>query len=110
MKSTMSYKDYQGSVEYSDEDGVFFGRIIGINDRITFEGDSVANLRKDFQDAVNEYIETCSQIGKEPEKAYKGTFNVRIAPALHKELVFYSSSQGRTLNSVVEEAIHSYIR
>ena len=68
MKSTMSYKDYCGSVEFSDEDNVFFGRIIGINDRITFEGDSVESLRKDFQEAVDEYLEICSQMNKEPEK------------------------------------------
>ncbi|MCL2628393.1 MAG: type II toxin-antitoxin system HicB family antitoxin [Oscillospiraceae bacterium] len=110
MKSTMSYKDYHGSVEFSDEDNVFFGRIIGINDRITFEGDNVKNLRKDFQEAVDEYLEICMQMGKEPEKEYKGTFNVRIAPALHKELAIYSFSQGRTLNSVVEEAIKGYIK
>jgi len=109
MKGTMSYKDYHGSVEYSDEDNVFFGRIIGINDHITFEGDSVTSLRNDFQNAVDEYIELCSQIGKDPEKAYKGTFNVRITPALHKDLTIYSSAHGRTLNSIVEEAIQSYI-
>jgi len=110
MKSTMRYKDYHGSVEFSDEDNIFFGRIIGINDHITFEGDNVASLRKDFQDSVDEYLDMCLQIGKEPEKTYKGTFNVRIAPSLHRELAIYSSSNGRTLNSVVEEAIQSYIR
>ena len=110
MKSTMSYKDYHGSVEYSDEDNIFYGSIIGINDRITYEGDSVTSLRKDFKDAVDEYIDICSQMGKEPEKAYKGTFNVRITPALHKDLAIYSSSLGKTLNSIVEEAIHNYIK
>jgi len=109
MKSTMNYKGYNGSVEFSDDDNVFFGRIIGINDRITYEGDSVSGLRKDFEEAVDEYLETCLQLGKEPEKAYKGSFNVRIAPTLHKQLAVYSSSNGKTLNSVVEEAIRSYI-
>jgi len=105
----MSYKDYHGSVEFSDEDDVFFGRIIGINDRITYEGDNVKSLRKDFQEAVDEYLETCSQIGKEPEKTYKGTFNVRISPTLHKDLAIYSATHGKTLNSTVEEAICYYI-
>jgi len=66
----MNYKDYYGSVEFSNEDNVFWGRLIGINDRITFEGDSVATLRHDFQEAVGEYLETCLLIGKEPEKSY----------------------------------------
>ena len=110
MKNAMCYKGYNGSVEFSDEDNVFFGRIIGINDRITFEGDNVKGLRHDFEEAVDEYLETCMQLGKEPEKAYKGSFNVRIDPTLHRQLAIYSSSNGKTLNSTVEEAIRSYIK
>jgi len=109
MKNTLSYKGYYGSVEFSDEDDVFFGRIIGINDRITYEGDSVKALRHDFEEAVDEYLETCAELGKEPEKAYKGTFNVRIAPNLHRELAVFSASHGKTLNSTVEDAIRNYI-
>ena len=109
MKNTLNYKGYYGSVEFSNEDNVFFGRLIGINDRITYEGDSVATLRHDFQEAVEEYLETCTSIGKEPEKAYKGTFNVRISPALHRQLVYFSASNGKTLNATVEEAIRNHI-
>ena len=109
MKGTMNYREYHGSVEFSNEDNTFFGRIIGINDHITFEGDNVESLRNDFQNAVDEYLEICKEMGKEPEKLYKGTFNVRIEPALHKDLVIYSASHGKTLNSTVEEAIRSYI-
>jgi len=109
MSNTLKYKGYSGSVEYSDEDGVFFGRIIGINDHITFDGDNVKSLRISFEEAVDGYLEVCSQIGKEPDKTYKGTFNVRIAPELHRDLVVYSASHGKTLNSTVEDAIRSYI-
>jgi predicted HicB family RNase H-like nuclease len=109
MKNALNYKGYFGSVEFSDEDDVFYGRIIGINDRITYEGDSVHSLRQDFVSAVDEYLETCASLGKEPEKAYKGSFNVRIEPALHKQLAVYSSSRGKSLNAAVEEAIRSYI-
>ena len=110
MKNTMSYKGYSGSVEFSDEDSVFFGRIIGINDRITYEGIDVKSLRNDFESAVEEYLETCSQLGKEPEKTYRGTFNIRIDPSLHKQLALFSVSNGKTLNATVEEAIQSYIK
>ena len=110
MRNTMNYKEYSGSVEFSDEDSIFYGRIIGINDHITYDGYSVEELRKNFQDAVDEYFEICAKMGKEPEKSYKGTFNVRIGPTLHKELAVYSASHGKTLNSTVEEAIRSYIR
>ena len=109
MKNTMSYKGYYGNVEFADDDNVFYGRIIGINDHITYEGDSVKSLRQDFKEAVDEYLEVCSQLGKTPEKAYKGTFNVRIAPVLHRQLALYSASTGKTLNATVEEAIRNYI-
>jgi predicted HicB family RNase H-like nuclease len=109
MKNALSYRGYFGSVEFSDEDDIFHGRIIGINDHITYEGDSVKSLRKDFKSAVDEYLETCIELGKIPEKAYKGSFNVRIEPALHRQLAVYSSSQGKSLNAAVEEAIKNYI-
>lgn len=109
MKNTIYYKGYYGSVEFSSEDDVFFGKIIGINDHITYEGDSVKALHHDFEEAVDEYLETCSQLGKEPEKAYKGTFNVRITPLLHRQLAVFSSIHGKTLNAVIEEAIREYI-
>jgi len=109
MKNTMGYKGYYGSVMFSDEDNIFYGKIIGINDHITYDGCNVDELRRNFQGAVIEYLDICSKMGKEPEKAYKGTFNVRIAPTLHKELAVYSASHGKTLNSTVEEAIRNYI-
>ena len=109
MKNLLNYKGYFGSVEFSDEDNIFHGRIIGINDRITYEGDNVKTLRQDFNAAVDEYIDVCAELGKEPEKSYKGTFNVRIEPALHRQLVVYSSSHGKSLNAVVAEAISNYV-
>jgi predicted HicB family RNase H-like nuclease len=109
MKNALDYKGYFGSVEFSDEDDIFHGRIIGINDHITYEGDSVQSLQLDFKSAVDEYLETCTELGKIPEKAYKGSFNVRIEPALHRQLVVYSLSHGKSLNATVEEAIKNYI-
>lgn len=69
MKDMLSHKGYFGSVEFSDADDTFHGRIVGINDRITYEGDSVKNLRQDFAAAVDEYLSVCEEMGKEPEKA-----------------------------------------
>jgi predicted HicB family RNase H-like nuclease len=109
MKNSINYKGYFGSVEFSDEDNVFFGRIIGINDHITYEGVDVISLRDDFENAVEEYLDTCKQLEKEPEKTYRGTFNVRINPSLHRQLALFSASNGKTLNAAVEEAIRNYI-
>jgi len=65
VKNFMEYRGFYGSVEFSDEDNVFFGRLIGINDRILFEGDSMTNLRNNFKEAVDDYFEICKNMGKE---------------------------------------------
>ena len=70
MNYTMTYKGYNGSVEYSDEDNVYFGKIVGINDRITYEGVDTISLREDFETAIEDYLDLCMQIGKEPEKSH----------------------------------------
>lgn len=109
MSDCMEYKGYRGSVEYSADDNCLFGKVLGIRSLILYEGNSVAELRADFEDAIEDYLEYCRDVGKEPEKEYKGTFNVRIKPELHKELAIYSSIINQSMNSVVEEAIAEYI-
>jgi predicted HicB family RNase H-like nuclease len=108
MKDVMKYKDYIGSVHYSTEDEVFFGKVEGINDLISFEGSSVAELKSAFEEAVEDYLELCNLNGKEPEKMYKGSFNIRIRPELHKQAAQRASIEGKSLNQFVEEAIEHY--
>lgn len=102
------YKDYIGSVNYSTEDEIFYGKIEGINDLISFEGGSVSELKSAFEDAVRDYIELCNLNGKVPEKMYKGTFNIRIKPELHKQAVQRALGEGKSLNQYIEEAIQEY--
>ena len=109
MSNVLEYKGYYGTVEYSDSDKVLFGKVIGVNSLISFEGDSIKGLREDFEGAVDDYLEMCAENGTEPEKAYRGSFNVRVSPDLHKTLVLFSASHGQTLNSTVEEAIKRYV-
>jgi len=106
----LQYKGYTGSIELSEEDGVFHGKVVGIKSLISFEGESVKKITEDFQNAVDEYLEFCKDNNIAPEKPYKGSFNVRIAPDLHRQLANYSSSSGRSLNSTVEEAIRTYFK
>ena len=80
-------KGYYGNVEYSREDALLYGKVLGINSLISYEGESVAELQQDFEGAVDDYLEVCAENGTELEKAYKGSFNVRIAPQLHKKVV-----------------------
>jgi len=109
-KNCLLYKGYSGNIEYSEEDAIFHGKVIGIKALISFEGDSVQMITKDFHDAVEEYLEFCTENNIEPEKPYKGTFNVRIAPELHRQLAQYSHLNAKSLNSTVEEAIRSYFK
>jgi predicted HicB family RNase H-like nuclease len=109
MSDVLEYKGYYGTVEYSASDKVLFGKVIGINGLISFEGDSVKKLKNDFEGAIDDYLETCAEEGIEPEKAYRGKFNVRVSPELHKTLVHYSALHGQTLNSTVEEAIKRHV-
>ena len=105
MNNTMEYKGYVGSVEFSEEDALFYGKVLGIRALISYEGTNAAELVADFHDAVDDYLEVCAQSGTEPEKAYKGSFNVRISPELHKQAVIAAMSHNMSLNSFVETSI-----
>lgn len=109
MKDILKYKDFVASVHFSTEDDVFHGKIEGIDDSITFEGDAVADLKKAFEEAVEDYISICNQIDKDPHKSYKGSFNIRIKPELHKKAAFKSIELGISLNQFVEKAISKLI-
>jgi predicted HicB family RNase H-like nuclease len=101
----LKYKDFYGSVEYSAADECFFGKIVGSADLVTFEGESVGNLKKAFKEAVEDYLVMCKEAGKEPQKSYRGSFNIRISPELHKEAAVVASREGISLNAFVERAI-----
>lgn len=105
MNDILQYKDYYASVHFSSEDEVFHGKVLGINDLITFEGSSVKELKKAFQEAVEDYLETCMEIGKEPNKTYKGTFNVRIPANLHKDAALFAALNNVSLNDFIKTAI-----
>jgi len=109
MSDLLEYKGYHGTVEYSAADGILFGKVLGIRGLISYAGKSLNSLRSDFEGAIDDYLEMCADEGVEPQRAYKGKFNVRIAPELHKSLAIYSASTGQTLNSTVEEAIRQYV-
>lgn len=101
----MSYKGYSARVEYDDEDGIFTGRIAGIRDGVGFHADSVAELREAFHDAVEDYIETCARIGKEPQKAFSGQMMFRVNPELHRRAAVAAELAGKSLNQWAEEVL-----
>jgi len=105
MKDILRYKDFIASIHFDSLDEVFNGKIEGIEDSITFEGDSVTSLKTAFEEAVDDYLEICAEVNKTPHKSYKGSFNVRIKPDLHKKAAFRSIELGISLNEFVEKAI-----
>lgn len=109
MSNTLKYRSYLGSIEFSEEDNLFFGKVLGIRSLILYEGKTSDELVQDFRDAVDSYLATCAAEGIEPEVPYKGSFNVRVSPALHEKLARYAIGCGRSLNSCVQEALERYV-
>lgn len=107
--NVLEYKGYHTNVEFDAESFKLRGKIEGINDYVDFEAENPQDVENEFHLAVDDYLEFCAEIGKNPEKEYKGTFNVRIDPELHKQIACLASKNGESLNSAVEKAIKSYI-
>lgn len=108
MKNYMEHKGYMGKISYSQEDHVFFGTVVGINDLITFEGDSADALASAFKEAVDDYLEICKRNAKQPDKSFRGQFNVRIDPELHRKIASESEVLDISLNQFVEVALRKY--
>lgn len=101
----MKYKGFAGSVDFSLEDGVLFGKIECINDLVTFEASNLQELEAAFHESVDDYLETCELIGKEPDKPMSGSFNVRIGTALHKSAYLESKNLNINLNEFIKLAV-----
>ena len=109
MKNLIEYKGYVGSIEFSLEDELFYGKVQGIRSLISYEGTNACELIEDFHRAVDDYLELCKEEGKEPEKAYKGSFNIRISPELHKKIAIYAMEHDITLNSFIEQSVEKQL-
>ena len=110
MKNRWEYKGYHTKVEFDTEKLILYGKIEGINDLVTFESSTIKNAKKEFEKAVDEYLEFCKEIGKEPQKEYNGLFNVRIPPELHRQLSQLAQAEGVSLNKAVEQAIRAMVQ
>lgn len=107
--NTMTYKGYIGSVAYSEKDNTFFGKIEGINGLVNFEGESVKELTDAFHEAVDDYLAYCKDEGIEPDKSYTGSLNVRLSPAVHRQIAILAKQAGLTLNAYIKEALEKKV-
>lgn len=105
----LRYKGYSARPEYSAEDRIFYGKILGISDLVDFQSENAKDLEEEFHKAVDDYLAFCEEIGKQPQKEYSGLFNVRISPELHREVSVFAQAEGVTLNKAVEQAIRAMV-
>ncbi|WP_026596620.1 type II toxin-antitoxin system HicB family antitoxin [Methylohalobius crimeensis] len=99
----LTYKGYFGSIEPQLDDNKLYGKLLFIRDLVTYEADTLAELKKEFEASVDAYLEDCEELGREPDKPCKGTFNVRIPPELHRKIVLAAGD--KSLNQFVREVL-----
>ena len=107
MSKLMEYNGYHAQIEYDAEDELFVGKVYGITDSLNFHGTSVAELEAMFHQSIDNYLAMCAEAGKVPDKEFKGSFNVRISPELHREISFHAAEEGITLNQYVVKALEN---
>ena len=105
MRDVLNYRGFIGSVHFSANDLIFYGKIEGITDLITFEGETVKELTEAFHFMVDEHIKDCEAENIAPEKSYKGSFNVRLTPELHRQIAVSAKIRGISINKYVYEAL-----
>lgn len=99
----MNHKGYTARIEFDADDDLFYGRIIGIDDVVGFHGETVEELRTNFQDAVDNYLAMCAKVGKKPERAFSGKVMLRLAPELHARIAKSAEMAGLSLNQWGEQ-------
>lgn len=103
----MEYKGYNAVVELDDESGVLHGEVLNLRDVVTFEGETVPELRQAFQDSVDDYLDFCEARGEQPERPYSGRFVVRVNPALHKAIATRAKLAKKSLNAWVQDTLEA---
>ncbi len=106
----MEYNGYIGKVEFDDEANLFYGEVINLRDVVTFQGETVDELRKAFHDSVDDYLEFCAVRGESPEKPYSGKFMVRVEPELHRALALRARMNNKSLNAWIHDALETALK
>ncbi len=104
-RNTLTYKGYSGVVEFDGEAGVLHGRVVGLRDVVTFQGETVAETRQAFQDSVDDYLEWCQELGHEPERPCSGELRLRMTPERHRAVTTASAIRGESINACLNRYI-----
>lgn len=108
--SLLEYKGYSGTAELSEADGVFNGKLAHLRDLVTYESETAEGLVRAFHDAVDDYLADCEAEGREPDKPFKGQFNVRTRPDLHRAYARLAAERGLSLNEVITDALEAALQ
>lgn len=104
--NTLKYKGFIGSVDFSEEDNIFFGKIEGIDGLVNYEGSSVGELKSAFHEAVEDYLAYCKEENIVPKKSYSGTLNIRISPDIHHQIAILANKAGVSINAFIKQALN----
>lgn len=107
--NTMTYKGYAAKIEYSDDDKCFIGHIAAIKDVVGFHGEAVAELRQAFEEAVDDYLETCEKLGRAPQKPYSGNLMLRVSPDIHAAVATAAEVSGKSINQWAAETFEKAV-
>ena len=105
----MKYKGQLGSIEHDLEQGLLYGKLLFINDLVTYQADNLRDLQKEFKISVDEYLADCERLGIEPNRPFKGSFNIRIGRELHRRLAMKAADEGMGLNEAVQHAVERFV-
>jgi predicted HicB family RNase H-like nuclease len=106
----MSHKGYSARIEFDDRDNIFVGRILGVRTMISFHGETVAELRSEFERAVDDYVHECKEQGIEPEKPASGKLLLRVPPDVHGRAMVAAQAAGKSLNQWATELLQGAVR
>lgn len=109
MSNYLEYKGYLGTVEYSSEDQLLFGKVQFVDSLLAYDGSTVEEINLAFRETIDSYLEFCKEVGKSPEKSYNGSFNVRVGSKLHKKVAQEAFAQGLNLNEFIIKALESAV-
>lgn len=109
MSDTLSYKGYIAKINTSIEDNCLYGKIEFINDLVMFDGETIAELRAEFEKAVDQYLQMCKENNLEPDQPFKGSFNIRIGSDLHKKLSLEAAKDSRSLNELIKDVLSKHV-
>lgn len=110
MNNFMEYRGYYAKIEYSATDDCFVGQVFGVADTLAFDGETVEELGSAFHQCIDEYLALCAELGKDPDKEFKGSFNVRIPPQLHRSASLYAAERDLSLNQVIAQSVETFLR